>query len=204
MPPIPPSGYYAYRSQFGTSFARNWPARTSIIPGAVQLHPSMLNEIEDYIRDLGHVQKNFQYGMNALVQILARAQVAFAQRKSRGPVDPRQTNPNAAWKIPVRRITSHYYQGWQVRRIRPGVWMVYNLTREAYYIEFGIHVSTRRVRRPINKMSLLNTLHWADHSRAGPKVWEEVFGSMRGRGFRGRGSGILYIMPQSPGVMGRL
>lgn len=184
--------------------ARSWPVRTAVIPAAVKLDNTMLNEIEDYLRDMETVTRKFRYGMNALVMILAKAQQGFAQEYSRGPVDPRATNKGAAWKIPVRRITSHYYQGWQAKRVAPGVWITFNATREAYFIEFGIHTSAGRVRRPIRKLSLMRTLHFADTSRVGPRVWEEVYGPMRGTRFRGRGSGIIGEGVQSPPVMSRL
>lgn len=134
--------------------------------------------------------------MNVLTSLLARTNQAFAQEMSRGPLDPQERKPDAAWKIPVRRISSAYYRGWKVRRLAPAVWMLYNDSREAYYIEYGInHVgrgttvtykngrtyikSGARVRRPIRKMSLIKTLNFVDHSRVGHRVWEMIWAPYR-------------------------
>lgn len=181
-----------------------WGRRSSSVPDPSFLSVTMLNQIEDYLRDFSTSQRRVQFGINALVQILARANQGFAQTMARGPVDPRQQNPRAAWKLPVRRISGVYYRAWRVRRLRPGVWQVFNDSREAYYIEFGIHPSGNRVRRPIRKMSLLKTLRWADNSRVGHRVWEEIYGPLRGRPYNQRGQGIMLKGVQSPGVNPRV
>jgi len=149
--------------------------------------------------------RNTRWGMNALVMLMARTNQAFAQEMSRGPNDPQERLNNAAWKLPVRRITSRYYKGWKVRRLAPGVWMLYNDTREAYYLEYGInHVGagftvsyrdgrtyikgSRRVRRPVRKLSLIKTLKFMDTTRTGERVWEQIFAPFRpGRRYSGRG-----------------
>jgi len=129
--------------------------------------------------------------IEAYVQLLARTNRAFSQELSRGPVDPQQNNPNAAWKIPVRRISSRYYQGWKLQRVARGVWRVYNDSREAYYIEYGIHTSPRRVPRPIRRRALLKTLHFIDSVGAGRRVWEGIFSPLGNRGRAGRWRGSL-------------
>jgi hypothetical protein len=65
--------------------------------------------------------------------------------------------------------------------------MLYNDSREAYYIEFGIHptgsirateaghIFVMRVRRPIRKLSLKKTLAFVDSTRAAHRIWEVSF-----------------------------
>lgn len=198
--------YTPYRTQWSglqTAWKRAWPARTSVIPAFmnVQSIKNLELQIADWMNDLDATSRKFQYQIGVLAMILARANQKFAMEMSAGPVDPRQQNPNAAWKKPVRRITSHYYQGWTVRRVAPGIWQLYNPTREAYYIEYGIHTSAKRVRRPIRKLSLIKTLRWADTIGVGNFVWEEIFGPLRIRGAARRGSGLINVSPQSGKVM---
>lgn len=157
-----------------------------------------LNTIEDYIRDLGHVSRNLRFGEALIARVLSHVQLGFAQSLSGGPVDPQQTNPGAAWKIPVRRISEDYYRGWKVKRVAPGWWQVYNNSREAYFIEFGINprasVGTP-VRRPIRKISLIRTLRFADQSRIGHRVWWQVFSPLNQQGALGTvsRSGMRYL-----------
>ena len=142
--------------------------------------------------------------MNILAQILARVDQNYSMRMSSGPRDPRAQSQKAAWKIPVRRITGAYFQHWFVRRLAPGVWVVYNPTREAYYIEYGIHTSHRRVRRPIRKMALIKTLKFADKHKVGGYVWEGVFGHLRETSGSSRGRLVVHFSPQSAKIMGML
>lgn len=174
-------------------------AETSVF----RISPKTFDDIDDWIRAAQASGRNIQYGMNAMAMFMARTNHAFAQEMSAGFVDPRMQNRAAAWKIPVRRITSRYYKGWTVRRLAPGVWMLYNVSREAYYIEHGIHptgtITTShqgnsfimRVRRPIQKLSLMKTLRFVDQSKIGERVWEKIFEPFRpGMKFKNRGSGI--------------
>ena len=139
-----------------------WSARTGALPRAFYIDTQTFENLESIIKDCELSGRRVKTAMNVLCQVLAYTGLAQAQRRSRGFVDPRETAPHMAWKIPVRRITSAYYHGWRVRRITFGVWEVYNESREAYYIEYGIHTSARRVRRPIAKLSLLATVRMAD------------------------------------------
>jgi hypothetical protein len=174
-----------------------------VIP--MQMNPINLkkleNQIKDWMDDLDATSRKFQYSFGALAQILARANQKFAREMSAGPIDPLQRMPRQAWKIPVRRISGFYYQGWFVRRIAPGIWQLYNPTREAYYIEYGIHSSNRRVRRPIRKMSLVKTLRWADTVGVGNMVWEEIYGPLRIRGAARRRGASVNVSPQSGKLM---
>lgn len=103
---------------------------------------------------------------------------------------------DAAWKIPVRRITGNYFRGWKVKRLVPGVWALVNDSREAYFIEFGINwvgatgsISrkgakpylkyNRRVRRPIQKLSLMKTMRFIESTGVADKVWAATFAPFR-------------------------
>ena len=174
--------------------------------------------IEQWIDAAEASGRNVRFGMNALVMLMARTNQAIAMEMSRGPNDPQERNPSAAWKIPVRRISSRYYKGWKVRRLAPGVWMLFNDTREAYFIEYGInHVgggmtvtyrdgrtyikSSRRVRRPIRKMSLMKTIKFMDQTRTGDRVWEAIWAPFRpGRVYTGRGGIVSDGVQSVPGM----
>lgn len=206
-----------------------------------RIAPETFDEIDDYIRACEITGRNVQFGMDALVMLMAYTNEAFAQRLSAGILDPQARHgrgrvrqlqgrrfightsgpstpqpiygPDPAWKIPVRRITERYYKGWKVRRLAPGVWMLYNESREAWFIEFGIHPSgykvsakggkyymkgSRRVRRPIRKLSLKKTLALMDESRAGERVWEMIYAPFRpGRHITARGEAITLDAVQS-------
>jgi hypothetical protein len=138
--------------------------------------------------------------------------------QSSGPStpQPRYKHDDAAWKIPVRRITENYYNGWKVKRIAPSLWALINDSREAFFIEFGIHPSgmrvegkggkyylkgSRRVRRPIRKLSLKRTLAFVDQSRAGALVWEQIFSPFR-QGANASNRGDLISVDNVQSVMG--
>ena len=180
-------------------------AQRSRIPAGVYIDPSMFVDIENYLQDFAHSARNFRYGMNALVMLLAMKNLEYAREMARGPLDTTGKATKMAWKIPVRRIKGAYFVAWQVRRIAPGIWEVFNNSREAYYIEFGIHTSGRRVRRPIRKMSLIKTLRWADTWRVGHRVWEGIFGPISDKPIGpARGRLLVQQAPQSGSVMPQL
>jgi len=177
----------------------------------VRIHQHTFDQIEDYIQDLQSTNQNIRPGMEVLTMMLAYTNQSFAQQMSAGPVDPRMQNRKAAWKIPVRRITGRYYRGWKTKRLKPGLWMVYNESREAYFIEHGIHPTGSkrqtkkrgaggyrggttfilRVRRPIGKLSVIKTLRFIDSTRVSDRVLEAVTEPMRpGRKYQRRGEGV--------------
>jgi len=169
----------------------------------ITLSPFFLDAIENQILVAESSRKKLPLAMNDLCRTLALIQMGYAQKRSAGPVDPQQRMPEAAWKMPVRRITGRYFFGWKMRYVKLGIWQMYNDSREAYYIEFGIHrnpateeVATRRQRRPILKLSLLDTLKFAQRSKVYDRIWANVFfpppALRRGRGFSWQ--------MQSPGV----
>lgn len=163
--------------------------------GFVHITEESYRQIEEYIRWSETVgsARNFNFGMSALVMLMAYTNLGIAQKMSAGPVDPMMRNAAAAWQIPVRRITERYFLGWKVRRIGGVTWELYNDSREAYYIEFGIHLSNARVRRPIRKLSLRKTLQFMEATEAYKRVWAEVYTAGNRRfGF--------YQKVQSPGM----
>lgn len=152
--------------------------------------------------------------MNELVFHMALLNQGIARKMSFGPLDPSgnaiefheltgrsfvagtsgpatpvphyKSSP-AAWQIPVRRISQRYYLGWKVRSLGPAVWQLYNDSREAYFIEFGIHTSLRRVRRPIRKLSLRRTMEMMERTSAWHRIWVDIYANPR---YRHRGPGF--------------
>lgn len=172
--------------------------------GALTLDGSTFEAIENYIQWSRRVPKKFPGAMNHLVRMMAMVHIGFAQQYSLGPMDARQQTPALAWKIPVRRISGRYFFGWKVRRVGLGVWQAYNDSREAFFIEFGIHrnpatgrVASRRIRRPINKLAMQRTLRFLATTAVANRVWADIYYPPPGMR---KGKGYLWTM-QSPGVM---
>jgi hypothetical protein len=150
--------------------------------GMVEISTETFNAIEEYIRWAEAVPARMPRAMDILARFMSLTNLGIAQQMSYGPADPQNRNPAMAWKIPVRRISGRYFYGWQVRRIAQATWMLYNDSREAYFIEFGIHrqpgseaVSSRRIRRPIRKLSLRRTLAAMMRTQAYHRVWAEIY-----------------------------
>src|SRR5262245_23748425 len=120
-----------------------------------------------------------------------------ARKLSAGPLDPRGLNQNFAWRLPVRRITGAYLEGWKVRRKGIAYYILYNASREAYFIEFGINWlgEGRRVRRPVRKLSLRRTMERMMTTHTFHRVWCDMYASPRYGRHRGRG---FYQIVQSP------
>lgn len=136
-----------------------------------------------------------------LAHRLALVNQMYARKMSFGPHDPYQRRPDEAWRPPgqgIRRISQAYYFGWKVANSGPGWWTLYNDSREAYFIEFGIHTSNRRIRRPVRKLSQIKTLRYAMTTHAYHRVWSDIYlGPRRGRG---RKIGGFTQTIQSPGM----
>jgi len=161
----------------------------------LSVEKSSINAVEAYIRWLSvECPKYMHIGTNILCQQMAYVNQSEARRMSFGPHDPREQNPNAAWRLPVRRISERYYRGWKVKPIMNG-WMLFNDSREAYFIEFGIsrvgfswairgdrqerlgprRTPTRRIRRPVRKLSLIRTLKYMASTQAYHRIWSEIY-----------------------------
>lgn len=158
-----------------------------------------IDALEDAIRWAEEeVPQNLRRAMNELVFHMALMNQGIARKMSFGPYDPLMQNPGMAWRIPVRRISGAYYVGWKVKRVKEAVWQLYNDSREAYFIEFGINWlgAGRRVRRPIRKLSLRRTMERMMTTQAYHRTWVDIYSSPRHR-HRGRG---FYQIVQSPGT----
>lgn len=153
------------------------------------------------------VPAKIRFYMNELVFHMALVNQGIARKMAFGPSDPSGRATQLAWRAPsqgIRRITGQYYVRWRVRQISPAVWQLYNDSREAYFIEFGISrvgfggvrdVPTRRMRRPVRKLSLLRTLEFMMTTRAYHRVWASVMTSPK---HHGRGSGFSQeVQPAS-------
>lgn len=158
------------------------------------------NGIEEYIRWAEQTGREFPRAMNMLIRFMAYTDQGHSQRLSAGMYDPGERRPDQAWRVPVRRITEKYYLGWKTRRVSNGVWEVYNESRAAFYVEFGIHVSGRRVRRPIRKLALRKTMTDMMRTHAFHRCWCEIYVNER-RGKRHVGRGFTQTV-QSPGKGG--
>jgi hypothetical protein len=181
---------------------------------ALHIGPELFNGIENYLRWAEGVPGRLRVGMDVLVRFMAYVNMGYAQRYAAGPVDPRQQRPELAWKLPVRRITGRYFFGWKVRRMGLGIWQLYNDSREAFYIEFGIHrnpvtgqPAARRQRRPIQKLSLLRTVKFLEATEVYNRVWASVVmpppGQRVGRGFTWQLQSPM-VMTQGIHPIGRL
>ena len=199
----PVSGFAAWSAKQAGTQVKMRQVRTMyehIRGGAIDVTPEFFNALEDYIRWTEHVPREAPRAMDLLCRFMALTNLGIAQSMSAGPRDPRGERPQFAWRIPVRRISQRYFYGWKVKRIRVGAWMLYNDSREAFFIEFGIHrdprtglVSGRRVRRPIRKLSLKRTLEAMMRTKVYHRIWAEIYVDKRTK----RHAGFTQIV-QSP------
>lgn len=163
-----------------------------------------LDEIYDLVRWAeSDVPRLIPKLMNRLVLYLALYHQGQARKMSFGPYDPSGRNSAQAWRTPeqgIRRISQNYYLGWKVKSMGGAAWMIYNDSREAYFIEFGIsqvgwgnnrHVPARRIRRPVNKLSGRRTIEWALRvDGMANHIWTEIY--------RGNGKYRFIQTVQSP------
>lgn len=159
-----------------------------------------INGIEAAIRwaDV-EVPKQARIHVGDLARRMALINQMYARKMSFGPSDPYQRQPEQAWRMPgsgIRRISGNYYISWKVKNSGPGWWTLYNDSREAYFIEFGIHVSNRRVRRPVRKLSQIKTLKYMMSTQAYHRVWSDIYLDPR-RGKRRKIGGFTQTI-QSP------
>lgn len=157
-----------------------------------------INGIEAAIRWAeSEVPQNLRSAMDRLVYAMALVNQGYSRKMSFGPLDPGGKRSELSWQLPVRRITQSYYLGWKLRRISPAVYQVYNDSREAYFIEFGINWrgEGRRVRRPVRKLALRQMMTYMASTQAYHRMWVDVFKS------RKHHAGFTQII-QSPGLGG--
>jgi hypothetical protein len=157
-----------------------------------------VNALESYIRWCeAEVPSQLPHGISNLVKIMALTNQGVAREMSFGRDDPQQQHPEWAWRLPVRRISGTYYSSWQVRMVNAHTAELYNDSREAYYIEFGINPrgNGRRVRRPVRKLSLNKTMKLMMTTQAYHRIWVGIFADPKHR--FSRGVGFTQIV-QSP------
>lgn len=153
----------------------------------LQITPQTVNGIEQYIRWAEtEVPSEIPRQMDKLVRVMATVNQAIARKMSFGPYDPREQDPGLAWRTPaqgIRRISQRYYVGWKVKRRGQAFYVLYNDSREAYYIEFGISmvgfgertVPARRIRRPVRKLSQIQTHQFMMRTQAFHRIWIDVY-----------------------------
>lgn len=176
---------------------------SEVVPGSTfTMSPEFFKALEDMIAYCESVPKKLPWAMDKLAKYMAYTNLAIAQQMSAGVKKaPRDTT--RSWMIPVPRITWRYFLSWHVKRLRMGTWVLWNDSREAYFIEYGIQrnpqtgqVSPRRMRRPIQKLSLLRTMKAIQSTAVAHRVWSDVFWPKPGEPGR-RTRSILWTM-QSP------
>jgi len=175
--------------------------------------PETFNGIEQALRWAEvEVPNYFPVYMNMLCATMALYNQGEARKMSFGPYDPHQQRPELAWRTPaegIRRISQRYYLGWKVHQKGPAHWELYNDSREAFYIEFGIsqvggsrfgtrarYVPGARIRRPVRKLSLRRTLEKMMTTQAYHRIWADIYANPR---TRHRGKGFTQIV-QSPAM----
>jgi hypothetical protein len=182
------------------------------VPGKRPLDITLesLEAIEELLRWVQYRPRLFPKAADQLCRMLATLDMGFAQKYSAGwKRDPKDTR--RAWVTPVPRITWRYYLGWQVKKIRTGYWIMYNHSREAFYIEFGLHqTATRKVRRPVMKLAFRKVMTSTYRTSLESRVWANTFYPRPGQpGTRARNLRWYMHAPSAPmtgipgfGVMG--
>ena len=161
----------------------------------ISIHPIMFEQLEERILEAKLMPSRMIPALDILCHIMAITNQGIAQDMSAGPYDPTEARPELAWRTPeqrIRRISEKYYLGWKVRRLGIGKWMLYNDSREAFFIEFGIHPSPRRVRRPVRKLSLIKTLKALSTTGVYHRIWANIY---IGPGGKVKGSSAFVQSP---------
>jgi hypothetical protein len=171
----------------------------------VEITPKSITAIESYIRWCEYeAPQHLPIYMDRLVAHMALMNQSFARKMAFGPLDPQGKDTSLAWRTPeegIRRISGAYYIGWRVKKRGLAHYRLWNASKEAYFIEYGIsevgwgdnrHVPKGRIRRPVRKLSLLKTLKFMATTQAYHRIWVDIFKSRHAHG------GFTQIV-QSPG-----
>jgi len=154
------------------------------VPGVkFEITQESLRALEDYMAWAERIPRKQRQADDMLARFLSMMILGHAQKESFGPRhDPVRYAHPLSWMIPVPRITGRYYLGWKMRRIGWGRFIVTNTSREAFYIEFGLHRnpwtgerSPRRVRRPVMKRALAFAARASAQSAIAHRVFVETF-----------------------------
>ena len=147
-------------------------ARGTQFPKTFGISRQTFRNLEEWMNDNDASIDKARAGMDAIVRLCILVVKAEVQKRSYGPLAPNQrSNPALAYRIPVQRITGHYFAGWHVRRTSRG-WMIYNDELEAYLVETGLY---QRVRRPILKMSVVSMLRFIQSTKTADRFVDWVF-----------------------------
>jgi hypothetical protein len=159
--------------------APRWSKNPMTVPGKVGLTRQTFNDLADRIEGFKQTQREFQQGMNLIVRTLAMAHKGRAQMLSYGGRDA------PPWTIPVPVRRGDYLKGWRAMKIGNGAWAVFNVSREAFYIEHGINPrSAHPIPRRILKTSAIDTLRFVQRTRVASMFAADILGPLRDR--RGR------------------
>lgn len=177
--------------------------------GFLSLSPESFKALEDLAAYAENVARHkMPLADNYIAMYCAALSGSYAQKYSAG-MHRHPDDTTRSWRMPVPRVTEQYFRGWKVQKIRNGVWMLTNESREAYFIEYGIHrnphtgeVSPRRIRRPIFKLSLLRTIEHLQTTAIAHRIWQDVLVPKPGE--PGRRTTKLTWMSQPSGVMGTI
>jgi hypothetical protein len=154
----------------------NW-ARAATVPGQFTFTAKTFENLENWIRDNQSSADKAAQGIDVLTRLLIGATTAAAQSLSYGPVAPnRRSNPALAYRVPVQRISGDYFAGWTMRRVGRAHYILYNNTREAWFIEEGINM---RGRSAILKRAVLNMLKLVHTTNTGNRFAEYIMAPRR-------------------------
>jgi len=161
----------------------------------VEITPQSMDAIEQWIQWAQYeVPHKLPYYMDRLAHFMALTNQGYSRKMAFGPLDPDGRRTELAWRTPeqgIRRISQAYYLGWRLRKRGMGWYSVFNNSKEAYFIEYGIsevgfgenrHVPKRRIRRPVRKLALLKTVRFMAQTNAYHRVWVDIFKSNRAYG----------------------
>jgi hypothetical protein len=162
------------------------------LKGLTEITPRTISGVEAYVRWCEiEVPQRVPYAMDQLVHYMALINQSDARKMAYGPYDPSGKDTSLAWRTPsqgIRRISQAYYLGWRIKKRNFAHYIVYNDTREAYFIEYGISevgfggsgnrsVPSRRIRRPVRKLSVLKTMQFMATTQAYHRIWVDIFRS---------------------------
>ncbi len=178
--------------------------RTSVIPRAYGISTQTINDIDNLIRQCQGNLRNFNRYMNVLVEIAAKTHQGFAEKKSRGIVDP-SMKAGRPWTIPVRRILGNYYYGWKVQQVRPGAWRLTNLSREAAPIEFGVNPQAIGARpRPVVRLSAVETITFLQRTNIIDRISHETILNLHKRAWSAYGRNPEGLALAGPPLQGQI
>lgn len=177
--------------------------------GFVTLTQETFNALDDYVAWCENVSRKKLYEADAFVaRFLAMLSGSYAQKYSAG-MKRHPDDSSRAWAMPVPRITNRYFMGWRVERLAHSTYILTNDSREAFFIEFGIHrnpttgqVAPRRIRRPIFKLSFLRTVEFIQGTTFAHRLWTDILVPRPGQ--PGRRTRNLTWYSQPSGIMGEI